>query len=685
MKILFITCNGVEDAAFGGAKASIRNYELLKKYAEVDVMTVRKRSSLASAASVLGGYFPPVSGRDLKAVRAVLDRYDCVFFDGSHFGNIVKYVSGKGVKTICFFHNCEYDYIEVRFGPSTSLKKSVYKRLIARQEKLAARCAGINMVFTQRDAERIGGLYAVEPPRVAPLSLKDAYEERQPGRERECLLFGPLGQANEEAFGWFVREVSPYLRCGTRVAGKGFEVHKEDWGSRKVAVQGYVEDIAQLYADACCVAIPLLSGGGMKIKTAEALMFGKYIFGTDEAFVGYELDCGKVGGRCNTAQEFIEAVNGFLDRGRDFDFYNGYARRLYEEKYSLQASGRVFAEVLGVADSDVKDVPGGGTDALGGVEDGNKTVAVTVTFNRVSTLRRTLAALESQTRPVWKIVIVDNHSDEAQREELRALTEGRADVEVLWMEENLGGAGGFERGMRYAKERYGPDWYWIMDDDAYPRRDTLEKLLRYGGLEQMGCLAPLIWGVDWQKYQLYHHKVIKRLYTVDEAKFSGVEEMGEVERIDADAFVGTLFPRRTVEEEGFPDGGLFIYGDDTEYTVRISQNRRIYLIRDAVIEHNDPPVANAVFSPKTYWKLYYTIRNRLLIARKYNRGLRRAAAVLLLAGDALWQIGYSLVRRGLGKYRFLRIRFVLKGFADGVRGKKGKTVDPVEYIKRFGG
>jgi len=348
MKILFITCNGVEDAAFGGAKASIRNYELLKRFAEVDVLTVRKKSSLASAISALEGYFPPVGRRDLCAVRDRIEGYDCVFFDGSHFGNIVRDVSRRGVRSICFFHNCEYDYIEVRFGRKASLKKSIYRRLIAKQEGLAARYAGRNLAFTKRDAERISGLYSVEMPVIVPLSLKDVYEEREPGGERECLLFGPLGQANEEAFGWFVKEVSPGLHCRTRVAGKGFEVHREDWGSDKVTVQGYVEDIAQLYADACCVAIPLWSGGGMKIKTAEALMFGKNIFGTDEAFVGYELDCESIGGKCGCAREFIDKINGFLEGQRAY--YNADARRIYEEKYSLGASERVFAEILGAGE-----------------------------------------------------------------------------------------------------------------------------------------------------------------------------------------------------------------------------------------------------------------------------------------------------------------------------------------------
>lgn len=407
-KILFLTCNGIEDAAFGGAKASIRNYELLKKYAPVDVISVQKRSNLASMLSILQGYFPPISRKDLQTVKAKLREggYSHVFFDGSHFGTIVKTVKRKGVKTLCFFHNCEYDYIEVRFGQGNSLKKSIYKHLIARQEKLAAQYADCNIVFTKRDAERIRELYGVELPVIVPLTLPDIYREcsaqahqgkvsqriesikgsdNEAGQriegikssnnnaswrmesikssddetgqgtenidrhEKTCLLFGPVGQANEEAFGWFVTNVSPSLHCITRVAGKGFEAYKDKWSSDKVEVQGYVEDVAVLYAEADCVAIPLLSGGGMKIKTAEALMFGKTIFGTDEAFVGYELEPEKAGGCCNSAEKFIEAINRFAD-GEQASF-NSYSRQIYEEKYSLGASEKAFGEILGVAET----------------------------------------------------------------------------------------------------------------------------------------------------------------------------------------------------------------------------------------------------------------------------------------------------------------------------------------------
>lgn len=347
MKILLINSNGIEDAAFGGAKGNRRIYELLKTQGEVDVISIQKKSNLASMRSLLQGYFPPAGRSDLVQIGKMLtdEKYDLVFFDGSYFGKLMRYVRSRGVKTLCFYNNCEYDYIEVRFGAKGSLKKSIYKKVVAGEEKMAARSADINVALNVRDAERIRELYDVPMPKILPLSLVDVYEKRVPQRgEKKCLLFGPLGQANEEAYGWFVEKVSPYLHCRTKVAGKGFEIHQKGWASDKVEVLGYVDDIAQLYADAACVAIPLLSGGGMKIKTAEALMFGKYIFGTDEAFVGYELAYDKVGGKCNSAQEFIEKINAFLEK--DAEEFHSYSRQIYEERYSQQAVEGILASIM---------------------------------------------------------------------------------------------------------------------------------------------------------------------------------------------------------------------------------------------------------------------------------------------------------------------------------------------------
>ncbi len=356
MNILFLTCNGVEDAAFGGAKASIRNYETLKALGNVEVIAVKKRSNMANVKAMLCGYFPPIDDVILKQVkqRAQQNKVDLLFFDGSHFGNIVKYGKKQGIPVISFFHNCEYDYLDVRLGKKWSLQKFLYKLLIKRQEGMAARLSDVNIVFTQRDQQRVASLYQVKNPEIIPLTLKDSFrqtlikeEKEQKGDTQEeniVLLFGPLGQANEEAFRFFVTEVSPSLNAKTVVAGKGFEAYKDAFGSEKVEVIGFVDDIQKLYERASLVAIPLLSGGGMKIKTAEAMMFGKYVFGTREAFVGYEFDPAEIGDECNNAQEFIDKINAFLAQKHLKQCAR--ARELYEQCYSIQASKTAFEKIV---------------------------------------------------------------------------------------------------------------------------------------------------------------------------------------------------------------------------------------------------------------------------------------------------------------------------------------------------
>lgn len=356
MKILFLTCNGVEDAAFGGAKASIRNFETLKDLGDVEVITVKKRSNMANVKAMLCGYFPPVDGKILNQVKQKIQekKVDLLFLDGSYFGSIAKYAKNKNIPVISFFHNCEYDYLDVRFGNKKSLQEFLYKRLVKRQEGMAARQSDVNIVFTKRDQQRIATLYNVKNPEIIPLTLKDSFsktsikeensKKETTQEENTVLLFGPLGQANEEAFRFFVTEISPKISAKTMVAGKGFEAYKDTWSSDKVEVIGFVDDIQKLYESASLVAIPLLSGGGMKIKTAEAMMFGKYVFGTEEAFVGYEFDPREIGAECNTAQEFIEEINTFFEQNPPK--YCKRARELFEERYSLNASKTAFQTIV---------------------------------------------------------------------------------------------------------------------------------------------------------------------------------------------------------------------------------------------------------------------------------------------------------------------------------------------------
>ena len=82
----------------------------------------------------------------------------------------------------------------------------------------------------------------------------------------------------------------------------------------------------------------------MKVKTCEALMYGKNIIGSKESFEGYELDTSSCGKLCNTAKEYIDTIKYFAEN--PVPRYNVYSRSIFETKYSNAFALKVFRELF---------------------------------------------------------------------------------------------------------------------------------------------------------------------------------------------------------------------------------------------------------------------------------------------------------------------------------------------------
>ncbi|WP_372590081.1 glycosyltransferase [Fervidobacterium thailandense] len=317
-----------------------------------------------------------------------------------------------------------------------------------------------------------------------------------------------------------------------------------------------------------------------------------------------------------------------------------------------------------------------------------KVVAVVPTFNRSSTLTRCIQSLLSQTHPLYKILIVDNNSGEKHKEKiLQLIRESPNLVEALFLDENYGGAGGFEKGVRFAFEKFHPDFLWLMDDDAYPTESCLENLVQtYKTLTSqgrpVGAVAPLIQGIDTGKYQFYHHKRVSSVILKEKPVKSTFEELEDIEELDANAFVGLLVPRRSIEIAGTPDGSFFIYGDDTEYTLRLSRKfkLKIYLVKKSVIYHQDTPQVNGSVPPQQLWKYYYQVRNKYLMLESFgkNRMLKEYSKLLFTLSQVKSLIA-CLIKTEYRGYRRLRFAIILKGILHGLLRYKGKTLSPENF------
>jgi len=298
--------------------------------------------------------------------------------------------------------------------------------------------------------------------------------------------------------------------------------------------------------------------------------------------------------------------------------------------------------------------------------------AIVVTYNRKSLLRECLTSLLKQTHALDEIIVVDNASTDGTDQMLAAEI---FDVTVLSLPSNLGGTGGFAKGMQFAQAQ-GHQWMWLMDDDLLPSHDALAYLMQVlgkvnnpqktfiGGLAQDES-GNLVWnlkvGDQWKKQSSDFF---------DDDCLEGIE-------VDFLPFLGLLIPVQSIVELGLPRTDYFVYLDDVEYCYRAKKNGyAIVCAPQSTLYHPLPQRDRIHLFHKTLsvehlpvWKSYYEVRNRVLLGLEYE-GKRFWVHLLPVI---LLRIVVSLIRYG---QRVVRFRMQVLGLWDGFRANTNRRVVP---------
>lgn len=292
--------------------------------------------------------FGRIDGVTREAECAILGRfasgaYDRVFLNGSNLGLLARAIRRRypAIKIITFCHNVESRFFAgaARTRPRPRALAVLIANFLA--ERSAARHSSRLVTLSERDSKLFKRMFGRGATDILPMALADRLSANPPlprVHEPDYLLFVGGGfYANREGIAWYAREVAPSLTIRTLVVGHGMDdLRAELERAPNVELVGAVDDLEPWYLGAKAVIAPIFDGSGMKTKVAEALMFGKRVVGTSEAFSGYEQVAGKVGWQCDTRDEYIDCLNR-LATGSPISF-DPAMRLIFEENYSMDAA-----------------------------------------------------------------------------------------------------------------------------------------------------------------------------------------------------------------------------------------------------------------------------------------------------------------------------------------------------------
>ncbi len=304
-----------------------------------------------------------------------------------------------------------------------------------------------------------------------------------------------------------------------------------------------------------------------------------------------------------------------------------------------------------------------------------KIATVTVTYNRKELLKQNIEAILNQSFEVDNIIIVDNHSTDNSEKEIKERFSNNEKITYIYLNENIGGAGGFYTGCKYAYEN-AYDWVILMDDDGKPKNEhTINNLLET--INKMN---------KTEKDLVMMNSLV--LCNENELSFSFFSMNDTADMIKEKAnnnileeyispFNGTIISKALMEKIGYPNREFFIKGDEADYLLS-AKNVGAYIgtVVDSLYYHPRVYENNLkkikiinkeyyVFVEKP-WKEYYRIRNYTYTYKK----LKMKKSIIKLIGLKI--IGIFVCKCN----KIESLKMIIKGYRDGRKGKLGNTILP---------
>lgn len=266
----------------------------------------------------------------------------------------------------------------------------------------------------------------------------------------------------------------------------------------------------------------------------------------------------------------------------------------------------------------------------------------------------------------YDIYVVDNASVDGSAEAI-SNTYGEQ-VTLLVNQENLGGSGGFNTGLRAVFQK-GYPYLMCVDNDALLDENAVGNLLAFlQEHPETGIAAAKIYHREAPDYvQQFGQKIDFENFCTDVTYLNAYEDgsMPEYVYTDAVAACALMIRRSVIEKIGFMPEENFLYWDDTEWCYLCNRaGWKVASVGNAMALH----AMGAKKELENTFPTYYAWRNWLRFFMRYTEPEEWEA----MAGtflDSMFQIVYE----GLHKGEKNRTRTVMLAYDDALHGVTGKA------------
>ncbi|MET3962993.1 GT2 family glycosyltransferase [Marmoricola sp. OAE513] len=278
-----------------------------------------------------------------------------------------------------------------------------------------------------------------------------------------------------------------------------------------------------------------------------------------------------------------------------------------------------------------------------------RVVAVVVTWNRRDLLVESIEALRAQTHLPAAIVVVDNDSTDDTAGLLgSSFGDG---LDVVRLQENTGGAGGFTVGVEKALNHH-PDLVWLLDDDTVPTPTAAAELVaaweNYPG-ERPAVLASRVVWTDGRDHPMNTPRAKPGATAEEKAAAATVGAFP----VRSASFVSIMCDAATIRERGLPVADYFLWNDDFEYSTRLIRDGVGLSCPSSLVVHKTKVFGSTDVDPGE--RFYFEVRNKLWVFSRSGglslpeRGLYSAATARRWVRTFRSSSDRKTLRRALGR------------------------------------